>query len=266
MKFQINYSFFLFFFAISIIFSKSSAKLVSFQSEYEISNQQKEEPRLPGKTYIDKATGYLVIDWLNSCQNSWVSNQRMMTRFINSHGVGTVSEINYSLNESDNGKKMDFVLEIKENAELRERFYGMAKKTNDLEVKFKDRDTQHNFPDNVIFPRQFLNDIIKNLNSDKKIIVRNVYEGTIPDKYFKISVFFTDEIKTVKNNVLPKNISDKFRKVRMAYYQDNEQTPIFEQTVLLNDQGIANSFQYDYPDYSLSLKLKKIKLVPSKCK
>ena len=37
----------------------------------------------------------------------------MMTRFINSHGVGTVSEINYSLNESDNGKKMDFVLEIK---------------------------------------------------------------------------------------------------------------------------------------------------------
>ena len=63
----------------------------------------------------------------------------MMTRFVNSHGVGTVSEINYSLNESDNGKKMDFVLEIKENAETVERFYGMAKKTNDLEVKFKDR-------------------------------------------------------------------------------------------------------------------------------
>ena len=52
----------------------------------------------------------------------------------------------------------------------------------------------------------------------------------------------------------------------MAYYQDNEQTPIFQQTVLLNDQGIANSFQYDYPDYSLFLKLKKIKLVPTECK
>ena len=31
---------------------------------------------------------------------------------------------------------MDFVLEIKENAEVQERFYGMAKKY-DLEVKFK---------------------------------------------------------------------------------------------------------------------------------
>ena len=83
---------------------------------------------------------------------------------------------------------------------------------------------------------------------------------------FKSQSFLLMKLKTVKNNVLPKNISDKFRKVRMAYYQDNEQTPIFEQTVLLNDQGIASSFQYDYPDYSLSLKLKKIKLVPSECK
>jgi hypothetical protein len=97
-------------------------------------------------------------------------------------------------------------------------------------------------------------------------MVRNVYEGTIPDKYFKISVFFTDEIQTIENDILPKNISNKFRKVKMAYYQDNEQTPIFEQTVLLNNQGIANSFQYDYPDYSLLLKLKKIKLVPTECK
>ena len=82
----------------------------------------------------------------------------------------------------------------------------------------------------------------------------------------KSQFFFTDEIKIVKNNIIPKNISNEFRKIKMAYYQDNEQTPIFEQTVLLNDQGIANSFQYDYPDYSLSLKLKKIKLVPSECK
>ena len=158
------------------------------------------------------------------------------------------------------------VFEIKENAEVQERFYGMAKKASDLEVKFKQRETKRNFPIDVIFPRQFLDDIVSNLNSKKKIMVRNVYEGTIPDKYFKISVFFTDEIKTVKNNILPKNISNEFRKIKMAYYQDNEQTPIFEQTILLNDQGIANSFQYDYPDYSLLLKLKKIKLISSKCK
>jgi hypothetical protein len=139
-----------------------------FQSEYEISNVQKEEVRIPGKTYVDKATGYLVIDWLNSCENSWVSNQRMMTRFVNSHGVGTVSEINYSLNELDNGEKMDFVLEIKENAEVQERFYGMAKKVSDLEIKFKDRKIKHNFPSDVIFPRQFLDDIISNLNSKKR--------------------------------------------------------------------------------------------------
>ena len=42
-------------------------------------------------------------------------------------------------------------------------------------------------------------------------------------------------------------------------------TPIFEQTVQLNEQGIANYFKYDYPDYSLIVKLKKISLVKLNC-
>ena len=75
----------------------------------------------------------------------------MMTRFINSHGVERLSEINYSLNEINSGEKMDFVLEIKENAEVQERFYGIAKKSSDLEVKFKQRETKHNFPIDIIF-------------------------------------------------------------------------------------------------------------------
>ena len=60
----------------------------------------------------------------------------MMTRFVNSHGVGTLSEINYSLNESTNGSKMDFVLEVKENAELVERTIGKAEKKKILRLYF----------------------------------------------------------------------------------------------------------------------------------
>ena len=51
----------------------------------------------------------------------------------------------------------------------------------------------------------------------------------------------------------------------MSYYQDNDQTPIFEQTVNLNDQGLANYFKYDYTEYSLVLKLKKVSLVSLDC-
>ena len=52
----------------------------------------------------------------------------------------------------------------------------------------------------------------------------------------------------------------------MAYYQDKLQTPVFEQTVHLNKQGIASFFRYDYPDYSLELNLKKLNLTPLDCK
>ena len=51
----------------------------------------------------------------------------------------------------------------------------------------------------------------------------------------------------------------------MSYYQDNSQTPIFEQTVHLNEQGVASFFKYDYQDYSLDLKLKNISTVKLKC-
>ena len=242
-----------------------AAKLLSFKSEYDISLANNDSPRVPGKTYVDKASGYLLIDWINNCEASWVTTQRMMTRFVNSHGVGTVSEINYSLNEMSDGNKMEFVLEVKEDAEVVERHYGKAEKKDDLIVKFMQTDKQYNFSKDVIFPHKFLEDVINNLESGKNLLVRNVYEGTIPDKYFNISVFFTDEVVSVDKNKLDKGIINKFKKIRMAYYQDKLQTPIFEQTIHLNKQGIASFFRYDYPDYSLELNLKEVKLNPLDC-
>ena len=171
-------------------FKIPSAKLLSYQSEYEISLANSEKIRLPGKTYVNEASGQLFIDWINNCQNSWVSNQRMMTRFINSHGVGTVSEINYSLNEKTDGSDMDFVLEVKEDAELVERVYGEARIKDSLIVKFPQTDKENlNFSNDVIFPHHFLEEIISNLYSDKQMITKKVYEGTIPDKFFNICFY-----------------------------------------------------------------------------
>ena len=105
----------------------------------------------------------------------------MMTRFINSHGVGTVSEINYSINEKADGSNMDFVLEVKEDAELVERVYGEAQINDNLIVKFPQTDKENlNFSNDVVFPHQFLEEIISNLYSDKRNITKKVYEGTIP--------------------------------------------------------------------------------------
>ncbi len=242
-----------------------ASKLLSFQSEYNISLGSSDQPRIPSRTYVDKASGYLLIDWINNCQESWVSNQRMMTKFINSHGVGSVNEINYSLNENSDGKKMEFLLEIKENAEVIDRHHGKAEKKSELIVKFMQSDKELKFSKNTIFPHEFLKDIIDNINSKKKMLVRDVYEGTIPDKFFNISVFFTDEFVEVDENLLDKGVINKFKKIRMAYYQGKTQTPIFEQTVHLNTQGIASYFRYDYADYSLDLNLKKVKLTPLDC-
>ena len=263
-KIFVNLSLLIVFWVLSV--SPALSQLLSYQSEYEVELGNSDIVRVPGKTYVDKASGQLFIDWINNCNNSWVSNQRMVTRFINSHGVGTLSEINYSVNESIDGKKMDFVLEIKEDAELVDRTIGEANKEKQVTVSFPRTDKEKLvLPEDVIFPHSFLKEISGKLNKNQKIVAHRVYEGTIPDNFFDISVFFTDETSKESNVKLPNNVNNKFKKIRMSYFKGSESTPIFEQTVQLNDQGIANYFKYDYPDYSLIVKLKNISLVKLNC-
>ncbi len=258
---------YLFFFNLIFFFSVSLAEnhFPSYQSSYDINLvKSKVNPQI-GKTYVSKAEGELFVDWLNNC-DSWVSNQRMVTKFINSHGVGTLNEINYSLVEKNNGNHLKFSLEVKENAELVERTFGTASIGETVTVKFDMSDKEPiNLPDNVIFPRTFLKDVLKNINGDQQILTRRVYEGTIPDKFFDISIFFTDE--KIKENLdfLPDNVKNNFSKIRMAYYQDQTPTPILEMTQHINQQGIASYFRFDYPEYSLEMKLKKIDIVKIPC-
>ena len=181
----------------SLIYSKNilaDDHLPSYQSVYDITlGKSKINPQL-GKTYVTNASGELFVDWLNNC-NSWISNQRMVTRFINSSGVGTLSEINYSLVESISGNSLKFSLEVKENAELVERTFGEAKKdANEVKISFElPQKDPIALPNDVIFPHQFLVDVLKNMINGEQMLVKKVYEGTIPDKFFNISVFFTSE-------------------------------------------------------------------------
>ena len=57
---------------------------------------------------------------------------------------------------------MDFVLEIKENAELVERTIGPIK-NNSLTVKFPQTDKDLNFSNEVVFPHTFLEEITQKL-------------------------------------------------------------------------------------------------------
>ena len=91
----------------------------------------------------------------------------------------------------------------------------MAKqlKNNSLTVKFPQTDKKDlNFSNEVVFPHTFLEEITQKLFGNDKMIVKKVYEGTIPEDFFNISVF-TDEI--VKESVvkLPKEVKNNFKKL-----------------------------------------------------
>ena len=245
--------------------SWANNSLLSFKSQYDLILVDSEIKPNVGKTYVTQAEGELFVDWLYNC-DSWVSNQRMVTKFINNYGVGTVNEINYSLVEMINGEKIDFSLEIKENAEPISRTFGKAMKDREMIVEFQlPEEGSITFEDDVIFPHQFLKEMLSSIENNKQILSRKVYDGTIPKKFFNISAFFTQKKVFGSKKILSEKISNDFNVVRMAFYQDNLETPIFELTQHVNQQGVVNYFKYDYPEYSLEMKLRKVDVIDVKC-
>tara|TARA_B100000989_G_C19497456_1_gene452716 strand:+ start:41 stop:844 length:804 start_codon:yes stop_codon:yes gene_type:complete len=255
---------FFFYFTNQKVYS-NDLNLASYQSLYEISLDKDRKIESPlGQPSIKKANGELLIDWFDNC-TSWVSNQRMLINFTNSNGVGTVSDINYSLNEAYNSDNMSFALQVKQNNEIVEQFRGSGERNDTTLIKlFNPKEENLEFSSEIIFPHGHLKKIIQHLGNLSGIVSYKVYEGSIPKNYLNISSFINKESKKEKFN-FPSGIENKFWSVRMAYYEGETNTPQLELTAKINRQGIVSSFQYDYPEYSLSMKLKKIELRTIKC-
>ena len=247
--------------------AKSKKKqLLSYQSVYEIVlDKEREMKNTFGKLYIKDANGELLLDWYDNC-SSWASNQRMYISFMNSSGIGTISDINYSLKEDYDGSKMDFALQVKENNIVTEQFSGSGKKNKKTLINLiSPVEKKLEFPKDVLFPHEHLKEIISKLDNEKEIFSNKVYEGTIPNHYMNVSSFIHSE-KVIENNVdLPKDVLNEFWPITMAYYKDSNQTPEMEMSARINKQGVVSFFKYNYPDYSLNIKLKKILIIPNNC-
>ena len=241
--------------------------LLSYQSIYEIElDKNREVKKNFGQPSIKSAEGELIIDWFNNC-DSWVSNQRMLISFINSSGIGTVSDISYSLEESTDGNNMKFILQVKENNIIKQKVRGEVLRENGLKAKiFNPNKKEIEFSNDVLLPHEHLKLIIKSLyNKDNSIFSRKVYEGTIPENFFNISTFINKSPTKFKDIKIPKEVKNKFWDVRMAYYEKNAQTTSLELTAKINKQGVVSYFKYDYPEYSLVMKLKKLVVTMDNC-
>ena len=248
------------------VFAKPD-KLLSYQSVYEITlDKQRDIKNTFGQPYIKDANGELLIDWFDDC-SAWVSNQRMYISFINSSGIGTISDINYSLNENYENLEMNFALQVKENNIVVEQFRGSGKKKKNVTINLlSPTEKSMVFPKDTLFPHEHLKSLIAKLGKKTGIYSNKVYEGTIPNNYMNISTFFNNNSIIEDLPTLPKEVINKFWKIRMTYYKEDNQTPEMELTANINKQGVVSFFKYDYPEYTIIARLKKLQISRNICK
>ena len=259
---------------ILVIFNTAFAvsednKLISYQSVYEISlDKDRDIKNKFGKPYLKRAEGELFLDWFNTC-DSWFSNQRMYIRFWDSNGVGNLTDVSYSLEEAHDHNNMKFMLQVKDNNETIENINGNAIK--DKKKVYVDLITPEkkkiNLSNDTMFPHEHLKYIISNLsNGKKKFFSQNVYEGSLPEKTLNISTFIGDlSFKEESKNFSENGINNNFWDIRMAYYEGKSSTSSLELSAKINKQGVVSFFKYDYPEYTLLMKLKKIDVKKNLC-
>ena len=71
------------------------------------------------------------------------------------------------------------------------------------------------------------------------MITKKVYEGTIPDKFFNISVFITDEIIKESDLKLLKKLTTNLKKLECPIIKIISKY-LYLSKQLINDQGVAN--------------------------
>ncbi len=243
-------------------------ELKSYESIYEVTINDDFKRETLGQTYIKKASGELLLDWFNNCK-SWVSNQRLYVNFVNSSGVGSVSDIYYSLQEKNDSSEMEFFLQVKENNQIINMVNGKAKKGNEVTVDILNpKKKSLSFPANILFPHEHLKIIVSKINdmNERSILSNKVYEGSLPENYLEITTFIGEKIEKVDQKLIDPKVENSFRNVRMAYFENQSETPALELTANINKQGIVSFFQYDYPTYSLKMNLKKVNLKNIDCR
>ena len=105
------------------------------------------------------------------------------------------------------------------------------------------------FPKNVLFPHEHLKLVVSKIDqSDESSILSNkVYEGSLPENFLEITTFISEKKEKIDSKLLSSQIKNSFRNVRMAYFENQSETPSLELTAKINSQGIVGFFQYDYP-------------------
>lgn len=222
---------------------------------------------------VTNASGRMVFEVAGSACEGYTMSQRMVVRLGDTEGDDRLLDFRVSTFESGDGQLYRFTSRTYINDRVVEEVTGTAERTGrDIQVKLQNPDEKVvRLGEQALFPSQHLHAILAAAKADRRFVSAEIYEGAGKGETADTATAVIGGPE--KEDASEPVTGGKLRwPVSIAYFNNEsggasgEQTPTYQMSFLLYENGVTRDLMMDYGDYVLSGTLQSIDaLEPSPC-
>ncbi len=240
----------------------AAAELASHRAVYDL-----QLSKVESSADIAGLSGRMVLEWSGNSCDGYTLNQRLVTQLSDTDGGVSVRDLRMTSWESGDGDAFRYEVKRYNGAVLDETVSGFAERTvgNSSAVFSEPDGVELDLPEEIIFPSEFVRDLVAAARSGKSLVSATVFEGAETDRYFVVSSFIgkagTLEIEApaMEGEGLAL-IDTPSWPVQVSYFMpnDKEGLPDYQVSYRLFVNGVSANMRLDYGDIIIDGTLKDL--------
>nr|WP_211114216.1 cell envelope integrity EipB family protein [Azospirillum rugosum] len=241
--------------------SGSAANIVPHRAVYKMSLLSARN-----SSKVTDVRGRMLFEWADAC-DGWTTEQRFQLRFAYSEGDEMAMNTNYTTWEAKDGQRYRFNVRKLINGEVDEEVRGEAvlDKDGSGSASFSKPEPQEmKLPDQTMFPTAHTLAILDHAGAGEHFFNRIVFDGADSEGATEVSTVIGTAAEAKEDVTDPLLKGKTAWPVRMAFFplKSDAAQPEYEMSLRLLQNGVAESMQIDYGDFTVNAVLEKIEALP----
>lgn len=216
---------------------------------------------------VSDVRGRMMFEWADAC-DGWTTEQRFQLRFAYTEGEEMTMNTNYTTWEAKDGLRYRFNVRKLINGEVDDDVRGeatLAKAGGTGSAHFtKPGEQDMALPEGTMFPTAHTLAILDHARAGERFFTRTIFDGADAEGPTEVSTVI-GQGGPAKEGAEQPLLRDKTAwPVRMAFFptQSEASQPEYEMSLRLLQNGVAESMQIDYGDFTVKAVLEKLEVLP----
>lgn len=215
---------------------------------------------------VSDVRGRMLFEWADAC-DGWTTEQRFQLRFVYAEGDEMAMTTNYTTWEAKDGRRYRFNVRKLINGEEDEEVRGDARLAKDgtgTATFTKPEPQDMELPPHTMFPTAHTLAVLDHASAGDTFFNRIVFDGADAEGATEVSTVIGAAIQTKDDAAEPLLKDKKAWPVRMAFFplKSDSAQPEYEMSLRLLQNGVAESMQIDYGDFTVNAILEKVEPLP----